>query len=160
MALTSDTFFYSPHLTTLHRYPTTVMLFICNWYRWPSVDHLSLKHLIESHLSDWILFMDQWIMDGPKNNPCFSLVLAPEVHSRIESTRWRLYRYKQKTPLSLPSVSLSGVVRMLSGEAGEAGEVRVFALNNSNNSHNIKLFPVQTLGQRGTLMSANTGTLG
>ena len=52
---------------------------------------------------------------------------------------------------------------MLSGEAGEtgkAGEVRVFALNNSNNSHNIKLFPVQTLGQRGTLMSANTGTLG
>ena len=39
----------------------------------------------------------------------------------IEGTRFGLYRYKQKTSLNNPAVSVSGVLRMLSGEAREAG---------------------------------------
>ena len=64
--------------------------------------------------------MYQWILDGPKNNPCFYLELA-DLDSRIESTRCNCID-TNRNPLESPGCVSIRVLRMLSGEARETGE--------------------------------------
>ena len=103
--------------------------------------------------------MYQWILDGPKNNPCFYLELA-DLDSRIESTICNCID-TNRNPHESPGCVSIRVLRMLSGEAREAREVSVFALNNSNSPPQYKAIPSpNTPPPLDSSVSKHGGTLG